>query len=881
LKQALTTALLAALVLFALPAGATASEPFAITQFQAGVSTSLAGAHPDATTSFQFPLGSQPGGVAGEPRDIVVKLPPGLLGDATAVPQCPGDAFESYVLGRAGGCRPETQAGITRVLINGGTAAPEPVYSLAPRAGEVARFGFSIAQQRTYIDVTVRTGSDYGVTASVTSIPYGLGFYGASLTLWGVPADPSHDAERAISCGTGASCEFGASSGAPVKPLLTNPTTCPASPPVTTLSVATYEHADEPLTATATAPPPTDCEDLAFDPAVALTPETTQADSPSGFEVDVSVPQDEEPAARAVSQLRTAVVTLPPGVSIDPSVASGLQACSDAQFGMGETTPPACPQQSILGSTEIDTPVLPEPLFGHAFVGAPLPGDTYRVFLEAHGDSLEVKLEGTVTPDPVTGRLTATFDDLPQAPFAEFHLRLRGGGTAPLATPAACGEGALESSLTPWSGNPAAMPGATLSTDFDGQGGPCPSPLPFTPAFAAGSDSLVAGAPTTFSLTLSRPDRSQYLGRLAAHLPPGLLAHLAGVPQCPAARAAAGSCEAASQIGTVTASAGAGEAPFTLPGSVYLAQPRRTDSPASLSVEVPVIAGPYDLGEVTVGADIFVSSDGSVTATSDAFPSIVRGVPVRLRRLALHIDRPGFMLNPTSCNPMSLDATVTAAQGQTTAASSPFQVADCGALRFAPHLTAATLAHTSRLDGASLRVDVKAPPGGANIHSVDVQMPPSLPARQSTLRQACTEAQFAAAPAGCPRAAQIGTASATTPLLAHPLTGTAYLVSRGGAAFPDLVAVLRGEGITIDLRGSTQIKKGITYARFESLPDAPVSSFELTLPQGPDSLLGAYGSLCKRAQSMPTTIGAQSGAAIRQATRIRVAGCPRRRVAGR
>jgi hypothetical protein len=298
-------------------------------------------------------------------------------------------------------------------------------------------------------------------------------------------------------------------------------------------------------------------------------------------------------------------------------------------------------------------------------------------------------------------------------------------------------------------------------------------------------------------------------------------------------------------------------------------------------VEVPVIAGPYDLGEVTVGADIFVSSDGSVTATSDAFPSIVRGVPVRLRRLALHIDRPGFMLNPTSCNPMSLDATVTAAQGQTTAASSPFQVADCGALRFAPHLTAATLAHTSRLDGASLRVDVKAPPGGANIHSVDVQMPPSLPARQSTLRQACTEAQFAAAPAGCPRAAQIGTASATTPLLAHPLTGTAYLVSRGGAAFPDLVAVLRGEGITIDLRGSTQIKKGITYARFESLPDAPVSSFELTLPQGPDSLLGAYGSLCKRAQSMPTTIGAQSGAAIRQATRIRVAGCPRRRVAGR
>ena len=480
LNRTLKAALLATFASLSLATAASA-QPFAITEFQAGVSTSLAGAHPDATTSFLFPLGSQPGGVAGNPRDITVTLPPGLLGDATAVPQCPGDAFENYVLGRPGGCHPETQAGITSVLINGGTVAPEPVYSLAPARGG----GRAVRLLHRPAAHLHRRDGAHGERlrrhGNGSSVPYGAGFYGASLTLWGVPADPSHDSERAVFCGTGASCEFGAASSAPVKALLTNPTACPATPPVTTLSVDTYEHPDEQLTATATTPPPTGCEGLAFDPSLALTPETTAADSPSGYEVDLSVPQDEDPASRAVSQLRTALVTLPPGVSIDPSVANGLQACSDAQFGMGQTTPPSCPQASILGSTEIDTPVLPEPLYGHAFVGQPLPGDTYRVFLEAHGDSLEVKLEGTVTPDPVTGQITATFDDLPQAPFGEFKLRLKGGATAPLATPPACGEGALTSSLTPWSGNPAAMPGALLSTDFDGDGA-----LPVPAAVRAG-----------------------------------------------------------------------------------------------------------------------------------------------------------------------------------------------------------------------------------------------------------------------------------------------------------------------------------------------------------------------------------------------------------
>jgi hypothetical protein len=633
------------------------------------------------------------------------------------------------------------------------------------------------------------------------------------------------------------------------------------------------------LTATAEYPPPAGCAQLAFNPSITVSPESTRADSPSGYSVDLSVPQDGDPNGRAVSQLRKAVVTLPPGVTLNPSVASRLQACTDEQFGMGATTPPSCPSASVLGTAEVDTPVLPAPLFGHAYVGQPLPGNTYRVFLDVQGDSLDVKLKGRVTPDPVTGQITAIFENLPQAPFSDFKLHLKGGDTAPLASPPACGQGATTTALTPWSGNPDATPQSILITDFDGHGGACPASLPFTPSFSAGSSSLLAGADTGFSLTLARPDRTQYLGGLSAHLPPGLLARLVNVALCPTARATAGTCEPSSQIGTVSASAGAGGTPLTLPGRVYLAQPRAPSSPASLTVVVPAIAGPYNLGDVIVGADIFVNNDGSVTATSDPLPTIVQGVPLRIRQIALTINRAGFLINPTSCDRMSVTATVTSTQGQPTGVSSPFQLADCGALAFAPSFMVSTAARTSKQQGAGLDVKVAETPGQANIHKVNVRLPRALPSRLTTLQHACTASQFAINPAGCPQASNVGIATAATPLLARPLTGPAFLVSHGGAAFPDLVIVLQGEGITIDLTGHTQIKKGITYSRFETLPDAPVSSFELKLPEGPNSVLGAYlpakanGSMCGQALIMPTTITAQNGAQITQNTKIKVTGC--------
>ena len=875
-KGSLPTAFALVGLLAAAPS-ASAQVPFTIEQFTARVSTSLAGAHPDATTSFQFPLDpSQQLGVAGEPRDIIVRLPAGVLGDATALPRCSPDAFARSVEDLPGGCLPDSQAGIARVLVSVfGKTLPRPIYNIVPRAGEVARLGFDLAEQVTYIDVTVRTGGDYGLTATTSSIPEGGGFYAASVTLWGVPADPRHNAERRSPCTSREVCPFGASSGPPLKPLLTNPTTCPGVPLATTLSVDTYEQPGEYLTGTAQSPPPTGCAQLAFNPSIAVSPETTRADSPSGYDFDLSVPQDGDPNGRAVAHLRKAVITLPPGVTLDPSVASGLQGCTDEQFGMGAATPQSCPDASVLGTTEVDTPVLPAPLFGHAYVGQPLPGNAYRIFLDVQGDSLDVKLEGTVTPDPVTGQITATFRNLPQAPFEHFKLHLKGGDTAPLASPPACGQGTTTTALTPWSGNPDATPRAVLTTDFDGHGAACPPSLPFAPSFSAGSSALVAGADTGLSLTLARSDRMQYLGGLSVHLPPGLLGRLASVPLCSTARVSAGTCDASSQVGTVSASAGVGATPFTLPGRVYLARPRLPGSPASLSVVVPAVAGPYNFGEVIVGADVRVDSDGSITATSDPLPTILQGVPLRIRQIALSVDRPGFMVNPTSCERMSVTATVTSTQGQPSGVSSPFQLADCGVLGFSPSFTVYAAGRTSKRDGASLDVRIAEKPGQANIHKVEVQLPEALPSRLSSLQRACTAAQFASNPAGCPQASDVGTATAVTPLLAHPLTGPAFLVSHGGDAFPDLVIVLQGEGITIELTGNTDIKKGITYSRFETVPDAPISSFELKLPEGPSSALGAYGDLCRRPLAMPTTITAQNGVQIRQSTKIGVTGCPR------
>jgi hypothetical protein len=417
-------------------------------------------------------------------------------------------------------------------------------------------------------------------------------------------------------------------------------------------------------------------------------------------------------------------------------------------------------------------------------------------------------------------------------------------------------------------------------------------------------------------MRILRSDADGRLSRISTlSLPPGLLGDVASVPvRCTEAQATAAACPADSHVGSVMVGSGPGPDPFYVPGDVYLmgqfhAGPFAGD-PFGLAVVVHALAGPLDLGYVVVRTGLQINSDGSITARSEPFPQMLQGIPLDIRDVQLHLDRPGFTFNPTDCNPLQVGGQLASVEGLTENVSERFQAGDCASLTFKPSFTATTQGNgTFNRNGASLDVKIatgQGPGSGeANIRKVEVQLPKRLPARLTTLQKACTEAQFAANPAGCPAASDVGIAVAHTPILASPLSGPAYLVSHGGQAFPDLVLILQGEGITLHVTGHTQIKNGITYSRFETVPDAPISSFELNLPESPFSALAATESLCSSTRTitvrkrmlvhrlghtrrvtravrqvvteplaMPTKITAQNGTVLEQNTQIAVSGCP-------
>jgi hypothetical protein len=631
--------------------------------------------------------------------------------------------------------------------------------------------------------------------------------------------------------------------------------------------------------ATATSPEPTGCEGLPFSPSLKLHPATRAIDTPSGYEVTLTAPQNEIVGGVGEADLRDVHLTLPSGVSADPSAADGLAGCSDSEYGHGTNSPVSCPPASQIGEVEVETPLLaPHSLTGQVYLGTPLSndpqsGEMFRLFLVLNGPGLLIKIEGSAVADPTTGQLSATFLDNPPLPFSELKLRLNGGERAPLANPPWCETADATSELSSYAAQ-TVMSSDPFTFSFDGQGSACPASMPFNPSFSAGTLTPLAGAFSAFTLSFGRSDRQQTLSQISTTLPPGLLAALSKVVPCREPQAAAGACAADSRIGTATVGAGPGPHPFYVSGPVYLTGPYG-DAPFGLSVAVPAIAGPFNLGTVVVRAGIYVNpATAAVTVVSTPLPQILDGIPLRIQNVHVTVDRAAFMLNPTSCKIQTLTARISSAQGAARAVSSPFDVGGCQNLPFRPSFTATTQARTSKANGASLDVKVAQTTGEANIHSVEVALPHALPSRLSTLQKACLETQFAANPAGCPAASNVGTAVAHTPVLNAALTGPAYLVSHGGAAFPDLDLVLQGEGVTIVLTGNVDIKKGTTFSRFETLPDAPISSFELDLPAGPHSALAASGNLCEQRLSMGTTIVGQNGAQVTRNTNISVTGCP-------
>jgi hypothetical protein len=921
-------------------------EPFGVQGYEltpeeaGGAVDTQAGSHPfQLTTTFAL---NQTAGGAGRiaeyetqpvalAKDLDFKLPPGLVGNPHPFARCTLAQFTAFEVK----CPPDTVLGVAVVTVGEPTnlglfTRTAPLYNLEPQTGEPARFGFRPTNNTpVFLDTSVRTGEDYGVTVSAPNITQDIGFVANTVTFWGVPGKPEHDGQR------GTNCLYGSTNEAtgPCQPLeavnpppfLDLPGSCTNEPLHTEVLSDSWDAPGDVLAFASPMPQLDGCGELPFHASIEVKPDVSEASKPSGLTVDVHVPQEEALNAEglAPTELKNITVTLPEGVDLNPSAADGLAACpllkgrepaQEEREAKGEVTginleshqQPHCPEASKIATVEIETPLLPKPLKGFVYLASPqnfrgaLPENPFSslvaMYLVAYDEESGtlVKLPGSVSLNQSTGQITSTFADNPQLPFEDAKLEFFGGERAPLATPQHCGAYTSEALFEPWSAEPADEAALRLheSSTFDITSGPggtaCPgSSLPFSPSLVSDSTNIDAGAFSNLSTTLSRSSSDQPLQSVTLHYPAGLSGLLSGVALCGEGEANAGTCGPGSQIGETVVSVGVGGEPFTVTGGkVYITGPYH-GAPFGLSIVNPAKAGPYDLQEgrpVVVRARIEVDPlTAALTVVTNSpgegysIPHIIEGFELQIQHVNVLINRPGFTFNPTNCTPAHVTGAISSSEGAAADVETPFQVTNCAALKFTPKFSVSTSGKTSKADGASLDVKLSYPktPQGteANVKSVKVELPKALPSQLKTLQKACTQKQFQANPAGCPAESVVGHAIVHTQVLPVPLEGPAYFVSNGGEAFPNLIIVLQGNGVTVDLVGDTDIKNGVTSSTFAATPDVPFETFELKLPQGKYSALAANGNLCRQKLTMPTEFKAQNGATLDQSTHIEVEGC--------
>lgn len=909
-----------------------------------GKEASQAGSHPfQVTGTIALEEGADAAPVTSAPqaspasavKDLTAELPAGLVANPGAVPRCLSWQLTGSV---DGGLQDECPyqsavgaASVTFFKPGAGTlTVTSPIFNVEPEAGEPARFGLYVPVDDVPLFLTtgVRSGpgEDWGVNLSALEVPEDAGLISARITFWGTPEDSAHDQSR------GWSCLAVSQGGSPAEPcarveessppaFLTLPTSCSGTlRPSLALASWSGQEGSVPLAQSLRGFG--GCEALAFTPTVTATPSTQSASSPSGFSFALNFDTEGLLAGSGIAQsdLQDTVVTLPEGLTIDPSAGVGLGACSQAQYAqasLDSATGAGCPEDAKLGTVELETPLLFTTLYGSLYLAQPYEnpfseqghphGSLIAFYVIARSRAqrgILIKLAGKVSADPRTGRLTVSFEGDPQLPFSRFTFHFREGAQAPLISPATCGSYTAQASLTPFSSpsTPFSTGGSFQITSGVG-GGPCPGAKPpFSPTIRVGTVNDAAGVFSPFFVELSRSDAMQEISSYSTSLPVGLTADLSGVPFCPeadvqAARRATGieeenapSCPAASLIGDTLVGTGVGSVLDYVPGELYFAGPFDGDPFSVVSVTSAVI-GPFDLGTIVIRFGLRIDpTTGQVNIDptgSEPIPTIIDGIVTHVRTIKVSIDRPGFTLNPTTCSAQPASSTLTSSLGDATTISTPFAIDNCRELHFKPKLSASTSGRTSRKRGASLSVKLTTPGRlghEANIREVRVELPRQLPSQLATLQKACTQAQFERSVKDCPRAAIVGHASATTPILPVPLTGPAVFVSHGSREFPSLILALKGYGVSIDLVGSTFIsRKGITSTTFKAVPDEPVGSFTLTLPESRHPALAAIGNLCKLAKRapaklrMPTTFIAQNGKTVRQDTKIAVTGCHRAR----
>jgi hypothetical protein len=852
-------------------------------------------------------------------KDLELLQMPGFVGSRTAVPTCSTLDFLTRVTPFVPACADSTAVGLATVLVGeGGGKGPftSPLYSLEAPPGKVVRLGFIVDYVPVIVEAILDEAPPYEVIAQTRSISQALEFYSAEVTLWGVPGDPRHDEERG-SCYQGkASCPGGAK-----VPFLTMPRAC-RGPLATDYEIDSWKNPgarlangrpdlSDPNWATGQALTHDEfgypqgmvsCGNLAFNPSIQAQPTSKAASSPTGLDFSLDV-QDEgltNAKGRAASDIEKAVVTLPEGISANPSLAEGLGVCTEAQLAKETAFSEAgegCPGASKIGTVEVETPLLEESVKGALYIAKPYENPfesllAMYIVLQNRELGLSVKQALKVEPNPVTGQLTTVAEDLPQLPFSHFRLHFREGARSPLTTPQACGSYDVVATLYPYSGGtPVTTTKAFQIISGPGEG-PCPAGglPPFHPGLIAGTINNRAGSFSPFDVRLSRSDSEQEITHFSIKLPPGITGKLAGVPYCSnaaieAAKARTGphggqeeldspSCPAASQIGTTLAGAGVGPSLTYAAGKVYLAGPYHGSNLSMVAITAGVV-GPFDIGTVVIRegfkidpetAEVFIDSTGS-----DPIPHIIRGIPVHLRDIRAYVDRPEFTLNPTDCTRTSTASTVlgsgldfvSEADDNPITVTSPFQAADCAALRFKPQLGLKLKGGTNRGAHPAFSAHLKMTGiGEAGIAQAQVTLPRSEFIENAHFKTICTRVQFKAGAgngAECPPGSIYGSAVASTPILGEPLTGPVFLRS-SEHQLPDLVIALHNSQVDFDLVGRVDsVKGGGLRNTFETAPDAPVSSFDLYMAGGKKGLFVNSTNLCKKTYRAKAVFTGQNG----------------------
>jgi hypothetical protein len=887
-----------------------------------GTIATQAGSHPFAVTVSLGTNFDEDGFPEGRLRDLFVEQVPGLVGDTTAYPRCTTLAFLQTKEGLPA-CPLETVVGITaNSVTKPGNWVTSPVFNLTPPPGVLLRLGFAVEAQNVILDVGLNPEPEHNAIAAARNTPQLLDFFGNKTQLWGDPSDPAHDELRGP-CGSNlnaatlppgeiAGFEFeGQGKSCPVapraKPLLTLPTYC-GEPLISGYEAISWE-GDRDFGETEThdaegdPQPFTGCGLLGFKPSLTAKPTTRAASSPTGLDLSIDVTDEGLTSLEGLSQshIREVVLALPEGMTANPSVAEGLEVCSEEDLGE-ETLRAApgegCPEASKIGTVEVESPLVEEPIKGALYQATPyanLAEDSLLAFYVVVKNpklGIIVKQTTRVEPDPQTGQLIGVAEEIPQLPFSSFRLHFREGGRSPLISPSLCGTHRAEAEMVPWAGTEPILATSSFTIVSGPNEGPCPSggKPPFEPGFEASSTNNAAGAFSPFTMRLTRRDGDQDLTRFDATLPPGVVARLVGVDRCPDAQIAAAkaktgkaelaspSCPLNSRIGRVIAGAGVGSQLTYVPGTIYLAGPFG-GAPLSAVGVVPAVAGPFDVGTVVVRQALRVDPrTAEVTADgrlSDPLPHILAGIPLSVREIQVHIDRSSFTLNPTSCDPEATAAKIwggganpfSSLDDAPVSRSARYQAASCASLGFKPRLGLKLEGGTERGAHPALRGVFRPRAGDANLEDLALRFPRTAFLDQGHIRTICTRVQFAAK--ACPRGAIYGHARAFTPLLSEPLEGPVYLRS-SDRKLPDFVASLHGL-IDVETVARIDTKKGGLRATFTDVPDAPIAKVVVSMRGGRKGLIVNSADLCGSKHRARARLDAHSGKrrAIRPLVRAR------------